>query len=50
MVDRLTWDEKVALVGDQVQPEISSLGLPAYTWWNEASTGVASDDNGEIFD
>ena len=35
----------MAIVGDQVQPAINSIGIPAYTWWNEASTGVASDDN-----
>ncbi|GMI13166.1 hypothetical protein TrLO_g9200 [Triparma laevis f. longispina] len=45
IIDRLSWEEKVDIVGDQMQPNIPSLGLNNYSWWNEASTGVATSDS-----
>ncbi|GMH87461.1 hypothetical protein TrVE_jg11584 [Triparma verrucosa] len=48
IIDRLSWEEKVDLVGDQMQPSIPSIGLNNYSWWNEASTGVATSDEANI--
>ena len=43
-VSRLNITEKINALGTNTGP-IDSLGLPAYNWWSEASTGVATDDN-----
>ena len=40
LVSRLTLDEKLSLMVHQ-NPAIERLGLPAYSWWNEALHGVA---------
>ena len=43
-IQRMTLEEKIAALGSDT-PEIPSLGLNAYNWWSEASTGIATDDN-----
>lgn len=40
LLSRLTLDEKMAML-EHRNPAIPSLGLPAYSWWNEALHGVA---------
>lgn len=40
LLSRLTLDEKLSLM-EHRNPAIPSLGLPAYSWWNEALHGVA---------
>lgn len=39
LIDRLSIDEKLSLMVHQ-NPAIERLGLPAYSWWNEALHGV----------
>ena len=39
LVEHLTLDEKLSLMVHQ-NPAIERLGLPAYSWWNEALHGV----------
>lgn len=39
LLSRLTLDEKLSLMQHH-NPAIPSLGLPAYSWWNEALHGV----------
>ena len=39
LIDNLTLDEKLSLMVHQ-NPAIPRLGLPAYSWWNEALHGV----------
>ena len=39
LLSRLTLDEKLSLM-EHRNPAIPSLGLPAYSWWNEALHGV----------
>lgn len=39
LLSRLTLDEKISLM-EHRNPAIPSLGLPAYSWWNEALHGV----------
>lgn len=40
LLSRLTLDEKLSMM-EHRNPAIPSLGLPAYSWWNEALHGVA---------
>ncbi|MCQ2295648.1 MAG: glycoside hydrolase family 3 C-terminal domain-containing protein [Bacteroidales bacterium] len=40
LLSRLTMDEKLGMM-EHRNPAIPSLGLPAYSWWNEALHGVA---------
>lgn len=40
LLSRLTTDEKMSMM-EHRNPAIPSLGLPAYSWWNEALHGVA---------
>ncbi len=40
LLSRLTLEEKISLM-EHRNPAIPSLGLPAYSWWNEALHGVA---------
>jgi len=40
-VSRMTLEEKISALGTNTAA-IPSLGLPAYNWWSEASSGVAS--------
>ena len=39
LIERLTIEEKVSLMMDN-SPAIERLGIPQYTWWNEALHGV----------
>ena len=39
LLSRLTLDEKLGMM-EHRNPAIPSLGLPAYSWWNEALHGV----------
>ncbi|MBP5678036.1 MAG: glycosyl hydrolase, partial [Bacteroidales bacterium] len=39
LIDQLTLDEKLSLMVHQ-NPAIERVGLPAYSWWNEALHGV----------
>ena len=39
LLSRLTLDEKLCMM-EHRNPAIPSLGLPAYSWWNEALHGV----------
>ena len=39
LIDNLTLDEKLSLMVHQ-NPAIPRVGLPAYSWWNEALHGV----------
>jgi beta-glucosidase len=48
LVSRLSLEEKVhQMVGDS--PAISRLGIPEYTWWNEALHGVARAGIATVF-
>jgi len=40
-VSRLTLDEKISAMGTGTGA-LPSLGLPAYNWWSEASSGIAT--------
>lgn len=40
LLSRMTIDEKMSMM-EHRNPAIPSLGLPAYSWWNEALHGVA---------
>lgn len=44
-VSRMTVAEKINALGTDTAA-IASLGLPAYDWWSEASSGVATDGHG----
>jgi len=48
LVSRMTVAEKVAQMGS-VAPAIERLGVPAYTWWNEALHGVARAGLATVF-
>ena len=39
LISRLTTEEKISLMMDN-SPAIERLGIPKYTWWNEALHGV----------
>lgn len=39
LLSRLTLEEKMAMM-EHRNPAIASLGIPAYSWWNEALHGV----------
>ena len=43
-VSRMSMAEKINALGTGTSA-IPSLGLPAYNWWSEASSGVASGRN-----
>ena len=40
----MTLEEKIGML-DNESPPVAALGVPAYNWWNEASTGVANEVN-----
>ena len=48
LVNRLTLDEKVGQMLYDA-PAIARLGIPAYTWWNEALHGVARAGRATVF-
>ena len=41
---RMTMAEKAGML-DNNSPPIAALGVPAYNWWSEASSGVANEVN-----
>eukprot|EP00729_Bicosta_minor_P001353 gene1353-22714_t len=41
-ISRMTLKEKIGML-DNGSPPIAALGVPAYNWWSEASTGVANE-------
>ncbi len=48
LVDRLSLQEKVAQMLHDT-PAIERLGIPAYSWWNEALHGVARNGRATVF-
>jgi beta-glucosidase len=48
LVSRLTLDEKLAQMMHDT-PAIERLGIPAYSWWNEALHGVARGGRATVF-
>ncbi|MBR1549782.1 MAG: glycoside hydrolase family 3 C-terminal domain-containing protein [Bacteroidales bacterium] len=48
LVRNLTVDEKLSLMVHQ-NPAIERLGLPAYSWWNEALHGVARAGEATVY-
>ena len=48
LVGRLKADEKIAQLGHEA-PAIERLGVPAYSWWNEALHGVARNGRATVF-
>jgi len=48
LVDLLTVDEKISQML-HFSPAVSRLGIPAYTWWNEALHGVARAGTATVF-
>ena len=48
LVQHLTLDEKLSLMVHQ-NPAIERVGLPAYSWWNEALHGVARAGEATVY-
>ena len=48
LIDNLTLDEKLSLMVHQ-NPAIPRLGLPAYSWWNEALHGVGRAGEATVY-
>lgn len=48
LLSRLTLDEKLSLM-EHHNPAIPSLGLPAYSWWNEALHGVGRNGRATVW-
>lgn len=48
LLSRLTLEEKLSLM-EHRQPAITSLGLPAYSWWNEALHGVGRNGRATVW-
>jgi len=48
LLRQLTLDEKLALMEHQ-NPAIERLGIPAYSWWNEALHGVARNGFATVY-
>ena len=48
LIQNLTLDEKLSLMVHQ-NPAIPHLGLPAYSWWNEALHGVARAGRATVY-
>lgn len=48
LIQNLTLDEKLSLMVHQ-NPAIPHLGLPAYSWWNEALHGVARAGHATVY-
>ncbi len=48
LLSRLTLDEKLSLM-EHRNPAIPSLGLPAYSWWNEALHGVGRNGRATVW-
>lgn len=48
LLKQLTLDEKISLMMDD-SPEIARLGIPRYSWWNEALHGVGRAGYATVF-
>lgn len=48
LIDNLTLDEKLSLMVHQ-NPAIERVGLPAYSWWNEALHGVGRAGEATVY-
>lgn len=48
LISRLTLDEKLGFMEHQNQP-VERLGIPAYSWWNEALHGVARNGKATVY-
>lgn len=48
LLKQLTLDEKISLMMDE-SPEISRLGIPHYSWWNEALHGIGRAGFATVF-
>lgn len=48
LISQMTLDEKLSLLEHQ-NPAIERLGLPAYSWWNEALHGVARNGVARVY-
>lgn len=48
LLSRLTLEEKLALM-EHRQPAITTLGMPAYSWWNEALHGVGRNGKATVW-
>ena len=48
LLRQLTLDEKLAMMEHQ-NPAIERLGIPAYSWWNEALHGVARNGYATVY-
>jgi beta-glucosidase len=48
LIERMTLEEKTSLMRHK-SPAIDRLGIPAYTWWNEALHGVARAGVATVF-
>lgn len=48
LLRQLTIDEKISLMMDN-SPEIARLGIPKYSWWNEALHGVGRAGYATVF-
>ncbi len=48
LIERLTLDEKLSLMVHQ-NPAIERVGLPAYSWWNEALHGVGRAGEATVY-
>lgn len=48
LLDQLTLDEKLGMM-EHRNPAIERLGIPAYSWWNEALHGVARNGYATVY-
>lgn len=48
LISQMTLDEKISLM-EHANPAIDRLGLPAYSWWNEALHGVARNGKAQVY-
>ena len=48
LLDQLTLEEKLGMM-EHHNPAVERLGIPAYSWWNEALHGVARDGFATVY-
>jgi len=48
LLDQLTLDEKLGMM-EHHNPAVERLGIPAYSWWNEALHGVARNGFATVY-
>ena len=48
LLNQLTLDEKLGMM-EHRNPAVERLGIPAYSWWNEALHGVARDGFATVY-